>query len=296
VRILSADWVVPIEGPPIRDGAVAIEGGRIAAVGEASELGEGEQHPDAVILPGFVNAHSHLEYAAYAGFGDGLAFPPWLGLHIERKSRLDGDDMLAIARGGAAECLRSGITTVGDCSFSGAAAHACAELGLRATVYLEVFGSDAGLARFHRLRADAASAFSDRVRVGISPHAPYTCTIELYRACAELELPLATHLSESEAELEYLRSTAPPFRHSQEQECSDRTSSPHTACTWPPTRSPCSQSTASASLTARARTRCSAAASLLSGPCARPASPSPSRRTALPRRRPSTCSTSCASR
>jgi cytosine/adenosine deaminase-related metal-dependent hydrolase len=211
VRILSADWVVPIEGPPIRDGAVAIEGGRIAAVGEASELGEGEQHPDAVILPGFVNAHSHLEYAAYAGFGDGLAFPPWLGLHIERKSRLDGDDMLAIARGGAAECLRSGITTVGDCSFSGAAAHACAELGLRATVYLEVFGSDAGLARFHRLRADAASAFSDRVRVGISPHAPYTCTIELYRACAELELPLATHLSESEAELEYLATGGGPW-------------------------------------------------------------------------------------
>src|SRR6185312_8450509 len=52
---------------------------------------------------------------------------------------------------------------------------------------------------------------SDRVRIGISPHAPYTCTIELYRACADLGLPLATHLSESTAELEYLRSGTGPW-------------------------------------------------------------------------------------
>jgi 5-methylthioadenosine/S-adenosylhomocysteine deaminase len=165
-----------------------------------------------VILPGFVNAHSHLEYAVYAGFGDGLAFPPWLALHVERKSRLDHDDMLSIAQLGAAECLRSGITTVGDCSFSGAAARACAELGLRAIVYLEVFGSEGdALARFHRLREEAAPAFSDRVRVGVSPHAPYTCAVEVYRACAELGLPLATHLSESEAEVEYLATGGGPW-------------------------------------------------------------------------------------
>jgi cytosine/adenosine deaminase-related metal-dependent hydrolase len=213
VRVLSADWVVPIEGPPIEHGAVAIgDDGRITGVGASAELGEGEHFGDAVILPGFVNAHSHIEYAAYAGFGDGLPFPPWIGLHIRRKSRLDSGEMEAIARLGAAECLRSGITTVGDCSFSGAAATACAELGLRATVYLEVFGEDAGaLERFEELRAGVADAFSDRVRVGISPHAPYTCTVELYEACAALGLPLATHLSESDAELEYLLTGAGPW-------------------------------------------------------------------------------------
>ena len=51
MRIVSADWVVPVEGPPIRDGAVAIDDGRIVAVGESSELGEGERYEDAVILP-----------------------------------------------------------------------------------------------------------------------------------------------------------------------------------------------------------------------------------------------------
>jgi cytosine/adenosine deaminase-related metal-dependent hydrolase len=142
VRLLSADWVVPVEGPPIRDGAVAIEDGTIVAVGPVAELGEGERYRDAVILPGFVNAHSHLEYAVYTGFGDGISFGPWIALHVERKARIDLEDMEAIATFGALECLRSGITAVGDCSFSGAAATACADVGLRAIVYLEVFGAD----------------------------------------------------------------------------------------------------------------------------------------------------------
>ena len=205
--MLSADWVVPVEGPPIRDGAVAIEDGFIVAVGAAAEIGGGERHRDAVILPGFVNAHSHLEYAVYGGFGDGLSFGPWIALHVERKARIDLEDMEAIARFGALECLRSGITTVGDCSFSGAAATACAEVGLRGIVYLEVFGTnDSPLReRFAPMRERIAEQLSETVRVGISPHAPYTCTLDLYRSCTELGLPLATHLAESEAETEFLR-------------------------------------------------------------------------------------------
>ena len=213
MRILSADWVLPVDTAPVEHGAVAIgDDGRIAAVGPATELGRGERFEDAVILPGFVNAHSHIEYAAYAGFGDGLPFPPWIGLHIQRKSSLDEADMVAIARLGAAECLRSGITTVGDCSFSGAAVTACSDTGLRAIVYLEVFGVDAtALDRFEELRDSVAEALSERVQAGVSPHAPYTCTVELYRACADLGLPVATHLSESEAELEYLLTGKGPW-------------------------------------------------------------------------------------
>ena len=71
-RVLSADWVLPVDGAPIENGAVAIEDGRISAVGPASKLGEGERFAGAAIVPGFVNAHTHLEYAVYAGFGDGL--------------------------------------------------------------------------------------------------------------------------------------------------------------------------------------------------------------------------------
>ncbi|MBA3380273.1 MAG: amidohydrolase family protein [Actinobacteria bacterium] len=207
-RVLSADWVVPVEGPPIRDGAVSIgDDGRIVRVGPADEVGTGERFPDAAIFPGFVNAHTHLEYTTYAGFGDGLSFGPWIALHVERKARIGFEEMEAISRLGALECLRSGITTVGDCSFSGAAAPACAELGLSAVVYLEVFGRDESVVRerFEPMRERIAGALTERVLLGISPHAPYTCTLDLYRACAELGLPIATHLAESEAETEFLR-------------------------------------------------------------------------------------------
>lgn len=206
MRVVSADWVVPVEGPPIAEGAVQIaDDGTIAALGTAVDLGPGEHHGGCVIVPGFVNAHSHIEYAVYAGFGDGLPFVPWIGMHIRRKDALDFDDMVAIATVGARECLRSGITTIGDCSFSGAAANAVAATGLRAVVYLEVFGRDASaLDRFHELRTRIEPVLSDLVGVGVSPHAPYTCTVEVYRACSELGLPQATHFAESAAERDWL--------------------------------------------------------------------------------------------
>ena len=206
MRTISADWVVPVEGEPIEQGAVAIsDDGTIAAIGSADDLGRDDHHEGCVIVPGFVNAHSHIEYAVYAGFGDGLPFVPWIGIHIQRKDALDFDDMVAIATVGAYESLRSGITTTGDCSFSGAAALAAATTGLRAIIYLEVFNSEISvLDRFFAARAKIEHSLSDRVRVGISPHAPYTCTLEDYRACATLGIPQATHFAESPAEREWL--------------------------------------------------------------------------------------------
>ena len=212
-RVLSADWVVPVDAPPIRNGAVAVENGLVASVGSAAELGAGERFPDAVIVPGFVNAHSHLEYAVYTGFGDGLPFAPWIGLHIVRKNELGLDDMEAIARAGAVECLRSGITTVADGSYSGAAATACAELGLRAVVYIEVFGAGTEqiTTRFQAHRDRILPALSDRVNLGISPHSVYSASPELWAAAGELGVPMMTHFAESEAEVEWVRHRTGPF-------------------------------------------------------------------------------------
>ena len=110
--------------------------------------------------------------------------------------------MLAIARLGAAESLAAGITTTADYSFSGAAAAAADELGLRAIVYLEVFGD--------RPEAETVRApprghpETELVRIGVSPHAPYTCTLDIYRWCLSLGIPVGTHLAESDGENEWL--------------------------------------------------------------------------------------------
>ncbi len=198
---LSADWVLPVDGPPIEDGHVRFERGRIVEVGR----GRAEHHhADAVIVPGFVNAHSHLEYAVYAGFGDGSPFGPWIKTHVERKSRLSPEEMVAIARHGVIECLGTGITTTADYSFSGAAASAAAGLGLRAIVYLEVFAADPADAGRQFEAKRAAIDDAPLVTIGVSPHAPYTCSLDTYRWCLSLGIPVGTHLAESAAENEWL--------------------------------------------------------------------------------------------
>ncbi len=135
-------------------------------------------------------------------------------MHNERKARIGIPDMEAVARLGGAECLASGITTVGDCSYSGAAATACAELGLRAIVYIEVFGFDSTEQIGSRFRAHServASAWSDRVRLGVSPHTVYTASPELWEEAFALGVPMATHFAESDAEREWVSSGTGPF-------------------------------------------------------------------------------------
>jgi cytosine/adenosine deaminase-related metal-dependent hydrolase len=209
VKEVSADWVLPVDGPPIEGGLVRYENGAVVEVtrGRATS-----HHADAAIVPGFVNAHSHVEYAMYAGFGDGQPFGPWIGTHVERKSKLERDDMVAIARLGVLDSLRAGIATTADYSFSGAAATAAAELGLRAIVYLEVFAVDPAQAerQFDEKRVQIEE--TELVRIGVSPHAPYSCSLDTYRWCLSLGIPVGTHLAESANENEWLEHGSGPLQ------------------------------------------------------------------------------------
>ncbi|MFL5952963.1 MAG: amidohydrolase family protein [Gaiellaceae bacterium] len=206
---VSADWVLPVDGPPIAGGLVRYENGAIVEV----TRGRAERHfPDAAIVPGFVNAHSHLEYAVYAGFGDGQAFGPWIKTHVARKSRLDPDAMVAVARCGVLDSLRAGITTTADYSFAGAAATASSGLGLRAIVYLEVFAADPADAQRQFDEKRSRIEETELVRIGVSPHAPYTCSVDTYRWCLSLGIPVGTHLAESASENEWLEHGTGPLQ------------------------------------------------------------------------------------
>jgi 5-methylthioadenosine/S-adenosylhomocysteine deaminase len=139
-KLFSADWIVPVGAPPLAAGALLVEGDRIAEVGDAAQLAAAHPAasridlPGCVLAPGFVNLHSHIEYAAYSGLGDGLAFGPWISAHTKRTWRLGREGLDAMAALGAAECLRSGMTTVVDAAYSGAAVAAFSAAGLRAIV------------------------------------------------------------------------------------------------------------------------------------------------------------------
>jgi cytosine/adenosine deaminase-related metal-dependent hydrolase len=195
--ILGADWVLPVDGAPIAGGAVRVEGGEIAEV--SAGLEPDQRFDGCAILPGLVNAHSHLEYAGMSGFGDGRPFDGWIADHIRRRDGLGRDDYLAQARAGVAESLAGGVTTIADCCYAGTVADAAAEVGMRAIVYLEAFSRhdvfDVPLER----RLDAVEP-RPLITVGISPHAPYTVDLEDYRRwvglARERGMPVATHLLE----------------------------------------------------------------------------------------------------
>src|SRR6476619_4880953 len=198
-----------MDGPPVRDGAVRIEDGIIAEVSD--RLSPDRRFADAVILPGLVNAHTHLEYGSMSAMGDGLPFSPWIEQLIVRKSGLVRDDYLAQSHAGVHACLAGGVTTIADCSYADTVAEAAIAQGLRAIVYLEAFSDQGDPAGLMAGRLDALPSHP-LITPGISPHAPYTVTTEHYRQLVGLArargIPVATHLLESERDTQPLTDLA----------------------------------------------------------------------------------------
>jgi len=214
-----APWALPVLHAPVRDALVRFgPDGTITEVRErvsreqACAMPGVEVFDDAVLAPGFVNVHAHIEYAAYDALVDGLRFADWIGDHIQRKRRLAPEHMRASALLGAWEAAAGGITTVADASFSGDAAHAVAEVGLRGRVYLEIFGTEKEEQQIAGVLGRIAELpDAPLLDYGISPHAPYTVSERLYRLVAGTGLPWMTHLLESEDELRVLRAGAGPL-------------------------------------------------------------------------------------
>ena len=186
---------------------------RIVAVGPADDLAARwpdapvEDLGEAVVVPGFVDAHCHLEWSLLDGVLEPDTFGAWLGRMLTARTRMTPADHRLAARYGALRALRAGTTTAADNGSTGAGAAAMAELGLRGTVHLETFGTPdgdeaaraAGTVARHLAALDAEAG--DGVRVGLSPHAPYSVGPALWAAlAAEPRLaarPWATHLAES---------------------------------------------------------------------------------------------------
>ena len=207
-----ARYVVPVVTPPVIDGVVAVDGDRIAFVGPAADAPDGHTLDlgHALLLPGLVNVHTHLELTAMRGFLEDLDFRSWiLRLTTAKRAVLSRGMLLDAARYGIAEGLRHGITTFADTCDSGVALEAMREYGVRGVMYQEVFGPDPGQCaaslaelreKIDRLRPTETSL----VRLGVSPHAPYTVSDELFTAVAryarDAELPVAIHIAESSLE------------------------------------------------------------------------------------------------
>jgi len=225
VRLVSAEWVLPVCTPAILDGAVLVDGDRIVAVGPRAELDAAipadaprDHFAGCVLTPGLVNAHTHLTLTALAGVVPPAPFAEWLPSLVAAMKPWEIEDHEASGVIGAEESLLSGVTVVGDIAYGAAEVASASRAGLGGVYYWELLGIhaeqiDDDLARLRY--PETEDVYGPRVVCGLSPHSPYTSGPELLRAvhdaAADLRVPVATHVSESLGEVELLMSGTGPL-------------------------------------------------------------------------------------
>ena len=223
MKILTSDHVLPITSDPIRNGAILIDDDRIHGVGLREDLVASHPHievidyGEAAILPGFVNCHSHLELTSMRNSLDDVEddFSAWLLKLNGLRAELSEEDIKAAAVAGAREGAAAGVTCFADIGRMGfAGVHALKEVGLRGIVYQETeFSPEDATAQEHFGKLidkfnGVREQETDLVRVGLSPHSPYTVSSRLFEMLAQVSIidrvPLHIHVAESNDEHELL--------------------------------------------------------------------------------------------
>ncbi len=231
--IIAGKWVLPITSLPIADGAVLVNDGMIVAVGKKEELTskfpqeELLDFKEALILPGFVDAHTHLEYSPFRGIVADLPFWNWKLEITKLSSKLNQADWENSAELGVLEAVRAGITAIGDITKSGASLRAAVKAGLRGCVFAETSGMD------HRQTANLIKEMDERldvwkkeskgslVSLGVSPYSVYNSCPMLLKEVAEYSreesLLFAIHLAGSRQEYDFVKYGSGPLAHQYRQ-------------------------------------------------------------------------------
>ena len=213
MTVYEADWICPVSSPPVRNGRVAVENGKLVPLTEKES--RVVRFPGCIIIPGFVNAHTHLELTILRGFLDDLPFSEWIPRLTSAKYQvLSRADLQLSTQLGAVEMIRAGVTCLGEVMDLGTAWEAMREFGLRGVAYQEVFGpadgqADEALAGLKKKVEDRRTGETETLRIGVSPHAPYTVSARLYQDVsryAERErIRVTTHIAESTDEGMFVR-------------------------------------------------------------------------------------------
>jgi len=216
--ILRADWVLPVARDPIEQGEVVIQNGVIVDVRRRSGTRGGADVLDfgeAMILPGLVNAHAHLELTVLRGAIEDLPFFEWIRRLVELKRLLSDSEWRDSALWGALEAASSGVTTIADTSDSGTSAYALLQSGLRGRVYQEVFAvqPDQSVQKTLRELEDKLqwlhrTTKGTLVEIGVAPHTLYTVRPDamttLRDYTREKGYPVCIHAAESTEEVALL--------------------------------------------------------------------------------------------
>jgi cytosine/adenosine deaminase-related metal-dependent hydrolase len=213
--LFAASWVVPVAGPPIRDGCVAVEAGRIVWVGPRSGAGAPggplRDLGDGVLMPGLVNAHCHLELTALrrepAAAPDRSVFVDWVSALVAARGSLAPARMREGAETGIAELLESGTVAVGDVSNDLAHVDLMRRAGLDGVAFFELLGWDPAGAEaiLERTEERLARLEPGPPEVRLAAHAPYSVSSRLFGMLVKRGGLAAVHLAESPEETAFLQ-------------------------------------------------------------------------------------------
>jgi aminodeoxyfutalosine deaminase len=212
--IIRARTVVPMEGEPIHDGAVAVSGGKITDVGPFREVrkrqsGEVLDLGERVLMPGLINAHCHLDYTMLRGtIPPQRSFSGWIQAINAQKAKLTEQDYVDSIHAGFAEARSFGTTTILNLIAIPKLVAAIKKQPVRTWWFGELI--DVRIPDEAEKIADEAAEFLKTVKHwGLAPHAPFTASQRLYARCEEIarrgNIPLTTHLAESREEMEMFR-------------------------------------------------------------------------------------------
>ena len=223
--VLRARWLLPIDQPPIGGGWIEVDHGHIVALGAGHPPAAATDLGDVAVLPGLVNAHTHLELSWMAGrIPPAASMDAWIKrlMDLRRAGAPGGREGEILAADRAAVSMRdAGTVLVGDVSNTAATPRVLADAGLGGTVFHELLGFNhldpLGAVREAWARIDALGppqASASGLIHSVVAHAPYSVSPALFRAiaAARREAPLAVHLAESPEEIEFLRSGQGPIR------------------------------------------------------------------------------------
>ncbi len=215
---LKARYVFPMLGPPIAGGIVTVAGGTIVAVGRQSSAGRVQDLGDVALIPGFVNAHTHLELSDLPQpLGKpGMPFAQWLGQVMGFRGRRSAGAAATAVEKGLAECRRRGVVAVGDIVQPGWTPALAEKRGVHVTAFLELIApTEARAAAWGQPPLEHLRGGQSGWRPGLSPHAPYTVVASLRQRAiawaATFGVPVAFHLAESQEEIELLRGGRGPL-------------------------------------------------------------------------------------
>lgn len=214
-KTLSARWVVPIDGPPLEWGQVHIEGEKITGVSKAGTIEVDENLGEVILLPGLVNAHTHLDLTGFPQEGkNGSNFLDWIDSVIAHRMSTTPEQMQEHIQKGIDQSLKAGVCLVGDISSGGSSWNLLSKSKLGGVVYFELLGLKRDRAQ---MALEAFLSWIERTKPhgnlspGVSPHAPYSVRIELLNFAIEQELPLQMHLAETLLELELIKTRKGSF-------------------------------------------------------------------------------------